>query len=410
MNIRPIFSALLRHKTAAALIALEIALSCAIICNAVFIVGSRVKQMNRSSGIVENELVDIQVSSLTPDIDRDVMRRTDIAALSAIPGVKSVTSVNQIPYGGNVWSSGINLKPDQPEPTLSASQYMDDGRLLQTLGVRVVEGRAFTADEYEDESIRNKADNDGGVPTVIITRALATHLFHGESAVGKNIYVFNNSPTRIVGVIDNLVAPFGGRNPTGGDDSSDYDVMIFPTAVSNGEYVLRTEPARRAEVLKAAADALNRVDPNRIIGDRNPLTDMRHDFYSRDRAVVWLLLIVSLLLLLVTALGIVGLASFWVQQRTKQIGVRRALGATRGQILRYFQTENFLLSTLGIVIGMIGAFGINQLLMSHYELPRLPLLYLPMGALILWLLGQLAVLGPALRAASIPPATATRSV
>ncbi|MFT4199020.1 MAG: FtsX-like permease family protein, partial [Pseudoxanthomonas sp.] len=92
------------------------------------------------------------------------------------------------------------------------------------------------------------------------------------------------------------------------------------------------------------------------------------------------------------------------------IGIRRALGATKGQILRYFQTENFLLATLGIVIGMGLAFGLNQLLMSKYELPRLPWPYLPIGALALWLLGQLAVLWPARRAAAVPPAVATRSV
>lgn len=115
-------------------------------------------------------------------------------------------------------------------------------------------------------------------------------------------------------------------------------------------------------------------------------------------------------LLTVTALGIVGLASFWVAQRRKQIGVRRALGATRRDILHYFQTENFLLATFGIVLGMLMAYGINLFLMTHYELPRLPLLYLPIGAIALWMIGQLAVLSPALRAAKVPPVVATRSV
>lgn len=126
--------------------------------------------------------------------------------------------------------------------------------------------------------------------------------------------------------------------------------------------------------------------------------------------MAWMLLAMIVALLVVTALGIVGLASFWVQQRNKQIGIRRALGATRRQILGYFQTENLLLATLGIVLGMIGAYGINQLLMSHYALPRLPAIYLPVGATALWLLGQIAVLGPARRAAQVPPAVATRSV
>ena len=140
------------------------------------------------------------------------------------------------------------------------------------------------------------------------------------------------------------------------------------------------------------------------------MEEMRRDYYQDDRSMAWLMVSVCVALLIVTALGIVGLASFWVQQRTRQIGVRRALGATKGQILRYFQTENFLLATLGIVVGMILAFGINQLMMERYELPRLPLLYLPIGAVVLWLLGQISVFGPARRAAAVPPAVATRSV
>jgi putative ABC transport system permease protein len=119
---------------------------------------------------------------------------------------------------------------------------------------------------------------------------------------------------------------------------------------------------------------------------------------------------VCLALLIVTALGIVGLASFWVAQRNRSIGVRRALGATRGNILHYFQTENFLLTTIGIAIGMVLAYGINLFLIVHYELPRMPGFYFPVGAALLWVIGQCAVLGPALRAAAVPPVVATRSV
>jgi putative ABC transport system permease protein len=123
-----------------------------------------------------------------------------------------------------------------------------------------------------------------------------------------------------------------------------------------------------------------------------------------------LLIGVIVALLGVTALGIVGLASFWVSQRRKQIGVRRALGATRGDILRYFQTENFLIVTFGIALGVVLAIGINLSLMKVFEVSHLPLWYLPVGAIVLWLLGQLAVLAPALRAAAVPPVVATRSV
>jgi len=137
---------------------------------------------------------------------------------------------------------------------------------------------------------------------------------------------------------------------------------------------------------------------------------VRRSFFNKDRAMAYLLIGVSLALLIVTALGIVGLASFWVQQRTRHIGIRRALGATRKDIRRYFQTENFILATVGIVVGMALAYAINLWLMKTYAVPRLPAEFLPVGALLLWCLGQIAVLGPAMRASMIPPAIATRTV
>ena len=227
--------------------------------------------------------------------------------------------------------------------------------------------------------------------------------------IGKVFYSWGDRPVPIVGVLDHLVRP----SLQGGPSAREY-TMVFPLRAHynvGGNYVVRTTPERRAEVLKAAVKLLRSGGSDRIILDENtkPLSDLRNEFYQAPRAMAWLLGAVCVGLLLITALGIVGLASFWVQQRTKQIGIRRALGATRGQILRYFQIENFLIAGIGIALGMLLAFGLNQLLMSKYELPRLPLLYLPAGALILWVLGQLAVLGPARRAALVPPAIATRS-
>jgi putative ABC transport system permease protein len=158
-------------------------------------------------------------------------------------------------------------------------------------------------------------------------------------------------------------------------------------------------------------DILGRLEPSRLIPPSSTRTfaQLRQKYFQRDTTMIGLLLASALGLLFVTALGITGLANFWVQQRTRSIGIRRAIGATRGDILRYFQTENFLIVGAGIVLGMLLAFLLNAELMQHYELARLPLFYLPMGALVLWGLGQLAVLGPALRAAAVPPVVATRS-
>ncbi|TAA28807.1 ABC transporter permease [Pseudoxanthomonas winnipegensis] len=404
MDIRPIFSTLLRHKTAAALIVLEIALSCAIVCNALFLIGNRLDHMQRPSGFDETHLVFVKANGITKDEEAKAVTRADLDGLRAIPGVDSATVVNQIPFGSSVWMSGIKLRPEQEDSTLSSTNYMVSEDGLKTLGLRLLEGRDFAASEYVD-------DGDGWIPSVIVSRALAQRLFPDQGAVGQSIYVFGNKPHRIVGIVEHLPRPRDG-----GASAAEYDMsMLFPARVSysdGGTYALRVgDPARRAAVLEQAKQVIASHGPTRIIskGGTGTMEDKRARYYRNDRAMAWLLVAVSAALLVVTALGIVGLASFWVAQRTRQIGVRRALGATKGQILRYFQTENFILATLGIVLGMVLAYAINQLLMSKYELPRLPLSYLPVGAVLLWLLGQIAVLWPARRAAAVPPAIATRS-
>ena len=409
MELRPILSTLLRHKTAASLIVLQIALSCAIICNAFFLIGERVDRLRLVSGVAENEVVRVQLTGIGEDADAEALTRSDLALLRGLPGVKAATVTNQVPFVNSSWNTSVNMVKDQKQPTLGATTYMGDEQFLATLGPKLVAGRNFSPDEYIEWSALDAPGSKVSIPAVIITQSLANKLFPGQSAIGKSFYSWGENAIRVVGVVDHLVRP----SEQGGALEHEYS-MVFPIHVPfsmGGNYLLRTDPDRRDEVLKAAVATLEKNSPNRIILQEStkPMEELRAQYYRQDTVMVWMLVAVIIALLVVTALGIVGLASFWVQQRTKQIGVRRALGATRGQILRYFQTENFLLASIGIVLGMLLAYAINQLLMSKYELPRLPLYYLPIGAVLLWLLGQIAVYGPARKAASVPPAVATRS-
>lgn len=408
MDIRPILSTLMRHKIASLLIVLEIALSCAIVCNALFLIGERLDRMNMPSGIAENELVRIQAASMRQLAGDDALNasitREYLDVLRKVPGVKQAGIANQIPFGGSSSNSGVRLSDEQQHGTLNATVYLDEGNLVETMGLKLVSGRDFTADEYQDMAVLEKSGEQARVPGAIINRSMAEKLFPGQNPLGKVFYSWGESPTAVIGVVEDLARP----NSVG---DGPYAMVFAIREYGPGlHYLLRTDPGRRAEVLQAAVAALKKADPNLLVVNEDTFEEIRAGFFEQDRAMAWMMVVVIVLLLLVTALGIVGLASFWVQQRTKQIGVRRALGATRGQILRYFQVENFLLATVGIVLGMLLAYGINQLLMGKYELPRLPLHYLPIGAVALWVLGQLAVFGPARRAAAVPPAVATRSV
>jgi putative ABC transport system permease protein len=403
MDIRPILSTLSRHKTASALIVIEIALSCAIVCNALFLIGTRIDRMDRDTGMANDEIVRINTAGIGTNDNADAAVSADLAALRAVPGVKFATSTNHVPFDNSSWNSSVSIKPDQQIPSMNVGVYLGDDQLPETFGLKIVAGRDFLPEEFIS---MNTIKGDTAVPAAIVTRAMAEKLFPGESALGKLLYdSWGSKPIKIVGVIESLIRP----NDNGGPAEAQYS-MLLPIRPTAGRFAIRTSPERREEVLKAAVAALEKVNRSRIIMDQGTFTDVVGEYYRQDKAMAWLLGAVCITLMVVTALGIVGLASFWVQQRTKQIGVRRALGATRSQILRYFQTENFLLATIGILIGMIGAFGLNQLLMTHYELPRLPAVYLPVGAVALWVLGQIAVYGPAKRAAAVPPAVATRSV
>ena len=406
MQLRPILSTLSRHKTAAFLIVLEIALTCAIVCNAVFVIANRIERLQFPSGMADNELVYLSISSIGRDPEGPANTQIDLAALRAIPGVRSAALINEIPYGDESQNSGLDMAPGQKTSTVEVSTYRVDVGALDTLGLRLVAGRDFKADEVMDGRTFDQS-TDPRTPSVIIVRELAQRLFPGKDAVGQVVYLFNDYPTRVVGVVDRLIRP----QPRNADDTDLHSVLLPVRNTFNaGIYMLRTDPQRRDAVLLAAQKALDRGDGRRVAGKHGTFEDLRSDFYRADRSMVWLLAGVCVALLVVTAFGIVGLASFWVQQRTKMIGTRRALGATRGQILRYFQTENLLLTSAGIALGMLGAFAITPWLMTQYELPRLPALYLPLGALALWALGQIAVLAPARRAAALPPAHAMRGL
>jgi putative ABC transport system permease protein len=169
------------------------------------------------------------------------------------------------------------------------------------------------------------------------------------------------------------------------------------------------QAGRIAAVMKDAESKLIQADRARVLAKTQTLAEARAAAYQDDRGLVVILSVVCAALVAVTAFGIVGLTSYWVSQRRRQIGIRRALGATRNAIVQYFQTENFLIAAAGSLAGVGMAVALNLWMVSTFEMERLHTGYAIIGAILVLLLGQLAVLWPALKAASIPPALATRA-
>ncbi|KQN76720.1 ABC transporter permease [Duganella sp. Leaf61] len=410
MALHPILSALLRNKTGPLLVAIQVALSLAILANALYIIEVRQAVAARPTGVAHEEQVfGLQVRQLVKGSHQEqiALQQRETATLRAVAGVVSVAAVTQSPLSrsGNYFS--LFTAPGQTAPVAQTTHYVAADSLVQTWGLKLVEGRDFTATDYIDIDTTVSFDTPA---VVIISQALARQLFPGAaSVIGKSIYQgsgADRNAMRIIGVVERLQTP-AAQTSERGEFS-----LIAPARLTGGfgaDYTLRAEAGQRDRVMKEAEAAIRAASPTPLIVRSNTLQGHRQDRYRADYAMAWMLVTVSVLLLLITASGIVGMASLWVTQRRKQIGVRRALGARRVDILRYFLAENFMITSAGVVAGVLLGLGLNQLLVSQLELPRLPPVYLAGGAVMLWLLGIAAVYGPAWRAASISPATATRS-
>ena len=403
MEIRPILSALMRSKVAMILIGLQVALTLAIVCNALFIIGQRLEHMGRPSGMNESDTFWFGSNGFGQGYDAKVVQKSDLAVLRQLPGVADAAPTNSVPMSEGGWGSGLMLAARQKTPTAETTIYLVDDHAIGTFGTNLVAGRNF-----KPEEIASLDFGDRLLPKVaIISKALADKMFPDQDPIGKQVFFDQDPPTTtIIGVVDRLQEPWVSSK----DIENATFVPAFMPYGNSTRYLVRTEPGRRDEVMKAVEQKMTEANPSRIIGKVRPITQVRSEAYAEDRAMAIILGVVIFCLLTITALGIVGMASFWVAQRTKQIGTRRALGATKFDILRYFQTENFIITTMGLIGGGILAYAFSLYLMKEYEAPRLPWYYVPVGFLCLWALGQLAVLGPALRASRVPPAVATRSV
>jgi putative ABC transport system permease protein len=418
MSLHPIIAALRKHKAGVVLIALQIALTLAIVCNAVFIIYSRVEKVNRPTGINESNLLLVEqqwVGSTSADSAAGVQQfdsllRSDLDTLKRLPNVESVAPINSVPLLNSSWTGGIALKPGpglSDKSNVHTAYYFGDEQMVGTLGLHLVAGRNFTSAEITNKGMRDQSEPN----LVIVSQDLAKKLFPNDSAVGKVVYLDgSNTPSTIIGVMERMQTPAVGW----GDNFAWYSTLV-PTRINAvfSRYIVRARPGQQDSVKRSIVPALYSANPMRVLDDDDAVrafSDIRADAYRADVGMAVLMGVVCLILLAVTAAGIVGLTSFWVGQRHRQIGVRRALGARKIDILHYFQLENLMIAGGGAVIGIALAIGLNRLLMSSFEMQRMPVYYVLAGLIVVLTLGQLAVFVPARRASNVPPVVATRSV
>jgi putative ABC transport system permease protein len=409
VNVYPVLVALRRHKAPVILTVLQIALTLAIVANAFSVIGHTIERMSRPTGLEEQGLIwilqKLPAQSGSDDavaIERlDALQRTDLETLRKLPDVQDVAASTSIPLLMGYDAGDISLDADRKGKLVHAAYYYGDEHLRTTFGLHLIAGRDFVATEIQH------GHGSPGSPVVIVSKPVADQLFPGGNALGQKVYQ-DGKPATIVGIVERL------QTPMKKDSNWAFNSVIEPLRadVLWAGYAVRVRPSRTAEAIRDIHKALFAVNPMRHMPDGagiHSFSEARARAFGQERGIALLMSVICVILLSVTGAGIVGLTSLWVGQRTRQIGVRRAIGARKIDILSYFQIENLLIAGGGVVVGALFAFGLNDWLMRHYEMMRLPPFYMVIGVVAMLVLGQAAVLVPARRASNVPPFVAARS-
>ena len=424
MELGPIVRALRRNKTRFGLIALEIALTLAIVTNCVTMILEARTKMVRQSGFDDDNIVSLRSTPFDPAFKEDGYLdnslKDDLARLRAMPGVVAVTNTGFLPWQGG--GSSTELRPEGSQGERMRTQiYNADEGTLDALGIKIVEGRGFDSAQVDTDAARLRAlfQPDRGprelgadglpkekfLQEVVISRAYAKLALGEGSPLGKTLEDSDGDLYRVVGVIDDFYNPYGWPI---------HEYVVFyanrnRSFAGGAPYLVRTEAGRAAELTKGLEDTLIAANAGRNMRIRT-LDEIKTQYFGAQRIIVTLMSGVAVLLVMVTSLGIVGLTSFSVTERTRQIGTRRALGARKVDILRHFLLENWVVTSFGLVLGVVLAYALNMGLMQGAATTRLGWPLVVSGVVLLWAAGILATLAPALRASRISPAIATRNV
>lgn len=410
MNEFPVIvRTLLRNRSAALLTIFQVALTLAVLVNVFASSQGYRDAVGQPMGIAESGLVAVTSEWIDAEGNRapegaeaetfhkDRILR-DMELLRRIPGVQHVSATNGFPLSDEVPVRQLRIKRDD-ENAFASTFYIGDAEYARTLGLELVSGRDFSSAEVQWSSDPNMSE---GAPIAIVSQALADKLFPKGDALNQQVYAGDRLLT-IVGI----VARLPGLHPLWSNVEMSF-VVPGVRAQPVSRYLLRTEGASADDVVSAAESALYAAHPQSLITVETQ-AEIKTRSLSTAMSTVTVLGFVTALLLFVTALGCYGQTTFTVTKRIREIGIRRAIGATKNQVVAYFLTENWLMTTAGIALGVLLTYVLNVILVQGLGAAKVtPAMIVP-GVLFLWALGLVSALLPSLRASFVPPATATRT-
>jgi putative ABC transport system permease protein len=404
MEIKPILLTLKHNKMLSLLIIMQAAFTLAVVSNSLFVTTATLKEWNLPSGLEQEDIIAVQAQLYDMDVDSRQVIFDDLEKIRALPGVTSVTTATQIPFAAEDVSNVYLETGDEPQSYLT-NIFDFDASARDVLGLELVDGRDF----YETDVVRHDpSQSDAKASVVLISASQADALFPGESAVGKTIWLEHNAyPVEVIGVYSDFM-----NGETLNNQGRSFDTIIRPVVSwqhgVDPNYLLRVEPGMAESMFNDISDIIYAVQ-GRYLYVLERLSRTQKRMYDGRGSNAATFLAVSLILVLITGFGTAGLVSFLVNQRKKQIGIRRALGATRLDITKYFLLENSILTWTGLILGGALTLVITYVLTDNAGENILQTKYLLIVAFALWMVNMTSVYFPARRAAMIDPAIVTRS-
>lgn len=388
------------------LLALEAALAVVLLVGASLLGRSFVKLLDvdtgyDASGVVTATLVEVGTVDETrmAAVTRDVLERVRL-----MPGVEAAGAGNMTPFGGSTAISGFPL-PDMPGPDgqpvqARALSYTVTSGYFEALSMRLVEGRFAAA-----------ADETSPTRTMIVNEAFAqTYFTDGRPVVGRRYNGLfgdsNETPWEIIGVVGNVL-------PAALDGKAEPAVYLtaggeFP--LGGGNFVVRST-SDPAALIPAFRAAVREIEPNAVAVDRvATLSSQVAASVGQPRFAASVLAVFALLALTLAAIGLYGVLSYNVSARRREMGVRAALGAERGDLMRLVMRQGLGVTALGLLAGLVAAAFVTRLMTTMlFGIEPLDVVSFIAAPAVLFLVALAACLIPALRAARTDPAIALRA-
>ncbi|MEP6706891.1 MAG: ABC transporter permease [Pyrinomonadaceae bacterium] len=390
------------HRLRNVFVVTQVALALVLLVGAGLFMKSLGRLRSVDPGFNANNLLTMRVSLPPRKYDTDIrvmdfFNRT-LEQLRALPGVEAVGAINTLPFAGPHSGTSVEVEGQPKQPpgqTLSTGICVTDANYFQAMQIPLKRGRLFTGQEAKEER-----------HVVVVNEAFARKIFPGQDPLGKRVTISMKDvdvPTEIIGVV--------GDTKHLGLDTETEEMAYWPQpelVYASMTLVIRTQ-ADPASIAPAARNVIRNIDPEQPIGEVSTMDGLLAKSIARSRFNTTLLLVFSVVALVMAAVGIYGVMSYSVLQRTHEIGVRMALGAQQRDVLALVVKQGVILGLIGVAAGLIASYGLTRLIATLlFEVTATDKTTFAAVAMGSFLVTLIACYIPARRAAKVDPVIALR--